>query len=93
MMGEIDRIGKQLVRTYSGDAWHGPPLRKILEGIGDAEAQARPFPDAHSIADCHARSGVEEETLLTRGKAATRCAATGRSLAWASFSPLTALGC
>jgi uncharacterized damage-inducible protein DinB len=50
-MLEIDRIAQQLERTYSGDAWHGPSLRRVLEGIDGEEARARPIPGAHSVAE------------------------------------------
>jgi len=62
-MREIDRIAKQLERTYSGDAWHGPSLRKVLEGIGESEAKARPIPDAHSIAEIAAVLAWREEAV------------------------------
>jgi uncharacterized damage-inducible protein DinB len=50
-MGEVERITKQLERTYSGDAWHGPSLRKVLEGIDSEKARARPLAGAHSVAE------------------------------------------
>jgi uncharacterized damage-inducible protein DinB len=51
MTQEIDRIRKQLERTYSGDAWHGPSLRKVLEGIDPGKASARPIAGGHSAAE------------------------------------------
>ena len=51
MTQEIERIRKQLERTYSGDAWHGPSLRKVLEGIEPEKASARPIAGAHSAAE------------------------------------------
>ncbi len=51
MTQEIDRIRKQLERTYSGDPWHGPSLRSVLEGIDGEKARARPIAGAHSIAE------------------------------------------
>ncbi|WZO97979.1 DinB family protein [Isosphaeraceae bacterium EP7] len=38
-----------LARGYDGDAWHGPPLRKVLEGVTAEIASARPIPGGHSI--------------------------------------------
>jgi uncharacterized damage-inducible protein DinB len=49
MRKEIDRILDQHERAYRGDAWHGPSLRKLLEGVGAAESAARPLASAHSI--------------------------------------------
>jgi len=48
-MKEIDRILDQLRRAYDGDAWHGPPLRKLLQDVGPEQAAARPVPGAHTI--------------------------------------------
>jgi len=38
-----------LRRGYDGEAWHGPPLRKVLDGLTAEVAFAHPIPDAHSI--------------------------------------------
>jgi uncharacterized damage-inducible protein DinB len=48
-MTEIDRIADQLSRAFDGDAWHGDPLMKILDGITAAQAAAHPIKDAHSV--------------------------------------------
>jgi len=48
-MTEIDRIVDQLERGFDGDAWHGDPLMKILDGVTAAQAVAHPVPGAHSI--------------------------------------------
>ena len=48
-MTEIHRIADQLEREHSGEAWHGSPLRSILDGIDHTSAAARPLPGAHSI--------------------------------------------
>ena len=46
---EADRIADQLRRAFDGDAWHGPPLLALLDGVGPAEAAARPVAGAHRI--------------------------------------------
>ena len=38
-----------LERGYDGDPWHGPPLRKVLDGVSHDVASARPIPGGHSI--------------------------------------------
>jgi uncharacterized damage-inducible protein DinB len=48
-MSEIERIADQLERAFDGDAWHGDPLMKILEGVTAKQAAAHPIPGAHSI--------------------------------------------
>lgn len=42
-------MADQLRRAFDGDAWHGPAVTEILEGIGAAQALERPIPSAHSI--------------------------------------------
>ena len=49
MRAEIARIIDELEREHSGDAWHGSPLRQILEGVDYRQAAHRPLPGAHSI--------------------------------------------
>jgi|SRR5437870_3205413 len=48
-MTEIERILDQLKRAYEGNAWHGPSVREVLNGITTEQAVARPLPGAHSI--------------------------------------------
>jgi uncharacterized damage-inducible protein DinB len=49
MMSEVKRILDQLKRAYAGEAWHGPAITEILEGITAQQAAARPIDGAHSI--------------------------------------------
>ena len=46
---EVARIGRQLQNSYHGPAWHGPPLRELVDGIDVRTATARPLARAHSI--------------------------------------------
>jgi uncharacterized damage-inducible protein DinB len=48
-MTEITRILDQFRRTYNGDAWHGTPLRGILQDISAEQAMMRPLENAHTI--------------------------------------------
>jgi uncharacterized damage-inducible protein DinB len=48
-MSEIDRILDQMDRAFSGDAWHGPPLKSLLDGLLAEEASKHPLEGAHSI--------------------------------------------
>jgi len=65
-MGEIERIGKQLARTYSGDAWHGPSLRSVLADVDVAAANERPIEGVHSIAELAAHILTWREEALRR---------------------------
>jgi hypothetical protein len=46
---ELAGILDDLKRGYDGDAWHGPSLRKVLDGVTAGAASARPIPGGHSI--------------------------------------------
>ncbi|MCU1285086.1 MAG: DinB superfamily protein [Acidobacteriales bacterium] len=48
-MGELDRITDQLRRAWKGEAWHGPSLSEVLEGVTSTQAQQKPVSGAHSI--------------------------------------------
>jgi uncharacterized damage-inducible protein DinB len=48
-MSEIERIIDQMDRAFAGDAWHGPNLTRVLEGVTAREAAERPIDGAHSI--------------------------------------------
>src|SRR5208282_2685174 len=48
-MSEIERILDQMDRAFSGNAWHGPPLKGVLEGLIAEDASNHGIADAHSI--------------------------------------------
>ena len=54
-MTEIERIQDQIRRTYQGDAchegeaWHGTPLRTILNGVSAQVAIKRVVPSVHTV--------------------------------------------
>lgn len=48
-MSEIDRILDQMDRAFSGDAWHGPPLKSLLDGLLAEDASKHSLDGAHSI--------------------------------------------
>jgi len=48
-MREIDRILDQMDRAFSGDAWHGPSLMSLLEGIPAEDASKHAIRGAHSV--------------------------------------------
>ena len=49
METELRRLEEQLERTLEGEAWHGPSVLEILEGVTAAQAAAHPIAGAHSI--------------------------------------------
>lgn len=46
---EVERIRDQFRRAFDGEAWHGPSVLHILNGITAPQAAAHPIPGAHSI--------------------------------------------
>jgi uncharacterized damage-inducible protein DinB len=48
-MTEIHRILDQMDRAFSGDAWHGPPLMRLLDGVSAEDASKHIVPGAHSM--------------------------------------------
>jgi len=47
-MTEPQHLADTLRRAYEGDAWHGPSLSEIMEGIDAVKASTK-FGDAHTI--------------------------------------------
>src|SRR5689334_15482194 len=48
-MSEVDRIRDQFRRAFDGEAWHGPSVSSLLEGVTAEQAAAHPIAGAHSI--------------------------------------------
>ena len=46
---EVDRIRDQFRRAFEGEAWHGPSVLALLDGVTAQQAAAHPIPGAHSI--------------------------------------------
>ena len=49
MNTECLRIADQLRRAFTGEPWHGSPLRELLAGITAKQACERPLPSGHTI--------------------------------------------
>ena len=48
-MSELERIRDQFQRAFAGEAWHGPSVMALLDGVTAVQAAAHPIPGAHSI--------------------------------------------
>jgi uncharacterized damage-inducible protein DinB len=48
-MSEIARILDQMDRAIGGEAWHGPHLQQVLDGLSAEQASMHPVKGAHSI--------------------------------------------
>ena len=62
-MTEIQRITQQLTRAFEGNAWHGPSVMEVLNGVTARQACLRPFPTAHSIWELLLHMAVWEEAV------------------------------
>jgi uncharacterized damage-inducible protein DinB len=67
-----DDLTLALRRSFDGDAWHGPSLREVLDGVDAAAATRRPVPNAHSIWELthHLAAWTREVVRRLRGAVA-----------------------
>ncbi len=65
-MSEVSRVLDQLRRAWNGDAWHGPPLWRILDGTSAETAAARPLAGIHSIAELVLHIAAWHEAAIRR---------------------------
>ena len=49
MTTEVERIRDQFRRAFEGEAWHGPSVLSLLDGVTAQQAASHPIPGAHSI--------------------------------------------
>jgi uncharacterized damage-inducible protein DinB len=61
MTTTIERLIDQLRRSAEGDAWHGPSVREVLEGVTVDDASSHPISGAHSIRELvlHMAAGIQ----------------------------------
>ena len=61
MTTTIERLVDQLRRSAEGDAWHGPSVREVLDGVTVEDASAHPIAGAHSIRELvlHMAAGIQ----------------------------------
>lgn len=48
-MSEVSRLADQLRRSCFGEAWHGPSLQDILDGMTESQALLRVAPQTHNV--------------------------------------------
>jgi len=65
-VSELARIADQLQRAYRGEAWHGPSIREVLDGVDADAASARPVSNAHTIKELVVHVVVWEQEALAR---------------------------
>jgi len=67
-MSEVERIADQFRRAFDGEAWHGPAVLAILDGVTADQAAAHPVPSAHSIWELTLHIAAWERACLRRLK-------------------------
>ena len=68
-MHEPVRLADQLERSWKGDAWHGPALAELTQGLTAAQARRHHLTEAHSIWELvlHCTAWVREVTRRLGG--------------------------
>jgi uncharacterized damage-inducible protein DinB len=65
-MSEIARMLDLLDRCYAGEAWHGPAVLEVLEGVDATSAASRPLAPAHSILELTLHIAVWKDVVRRR---------------------------
>ena len=65
-MRPTERLLDQLNRAYGGEAWHGPALRNLLDGVTDEQAKSHPIRGAHSILELVVHVGTWNDVVARR---------------------------
>jgi len=65
-MSEIGRMLDLLDRAYAKDAWHGPAVLEVLEGVDATSAASRPLASAHSILELTLHIAVWKDVVRRR---------------------------
>jgi uncharacterized damage-inducible protein DinB len=72
-MTQVQIVVDELKRAFDGEAWHGPALLEILDGIDAKSAAGRPIPAAHNAWELVVHLTAWEGVIIQRlhGKNAT----------------------
>ena len=65
-MGEVARIHDQLVRAYRGEAWHGAPVRDLVDGVNAEQAAHKILPHTHTIWEIVLHISAWQRAVLAR---------------------------
>jgi uncharacterized damage-inducible protein DinB len=65
-MRPTEQLLDQLNRAYGGEAWHGPALRNLLDGVTESQAKARPIRNGHSILELVVHVGTWIDVVAKR---------------------------
>ena len=65
-MRETERLLDQLNAAFGGEAWHGPALRNLLDGVSEEQARKHPIPNGHSIFELVVHVGTWMDIVARR---------------------------
>ena len=65
-MNEVERIIRQMKQMVYGEAWYGPSLSELLDGVDAAVACAHPIQGTHSIWEIVLHLITTQELILDR---------------------------
>jgi uncharacterized damage-inducible protein DinB len=65
-MRPTERLLEHLNRAWGGEAWHGPALRDLLEGVTEEQARKHAIGGAHSIIELAAHIGTWMDAVAHR---------------------------
>ena len=65
-MTEVERIWDQMKRAFEGDAWHGPSVLEVLEGVSAEAASRRPIGAGHTIWELVLHMTTWKEVVIRR---------------------------
>ena len=65
-MSESSRIADQLRRAFDGEAWHGPAVLEVLEGVDAQKASRHPAKNVHSIWEIVRHINVWDDAAIRR---------------------------
>ena len=65
-MRPTERLLEQLNRAWGGQAWYGPALRDLLDGLTDEQVTKKPVAGGHSIVELAAHIGTWMDAVAHR---------------------------
>ncbi len=65
-MRTTERLLDQVNRAFGGEAWHGPALRNLLDGITEDQARSHPLAESHSILELVVHVGTWMDVVARR---------------------------
>ena len=65
-MRQTEILLDELNRVFGGNAWHGPALRNLLDGVNEKQAKEHPIENVHSIRELVVHIGTWMDVVAHR---------------------------